>query len=234
MTVIMPCYIVTEQLIELTKNAVDSFGDVQLIIVDNASPIGGGLLRSLADVYVRNNENLGYAKAVNQGLCLAHDPFIAIANNDVRVSPNWQSVAHEVFVEPNTYSCHFRMTDYDVPFEYGNSVLYEGKERWCTSSFFVIKSSNPLLYDEEYLNSYDDWDYWHTVRSMGLKTAYTDKSCYQHLHSTTQQLIPKRSENDKRNHEYFRQKWGEYPEDLFTQLYPDQMETPYWEGFICH
>ena len=42
-SVIMPVWILNEQLIELTKNAIESFGEVTLIIVDNASPMGGGI-----------------------------------------------------------------------------------------------------------------------------------------------------------------------------------------------
>lgn len=228
---ILPCYLATDELVHLTYDALESFGDVKKIIIDNASPIAGGILRSNADIYIRNQKNLGYAKAVNQGLKLAEPGLIAIANNDVRVSPNWQEVAKEVFEEPDTYSCHFRMTDYEVPFEYGNSIVYSGKERWCTSSFFVIKSTSPHLYDENYLNSYDDWDYWTQIRSFGLRTAYTDKACYQHHHSTTQQLIPEREENNRKNREYYREKWGKYPEDWFTELYPEQMKQDYWSGF---
>ena len=231
-TVILPVYILNNDLLTLTTNAIQSFGKVNLIVVDNASPIGGGYLRSVADVYIRNKENLGYAKAVNQGLKLAKSEFIAIANNDVKVSTNWQEVAKEVFAQnDNIYSCHFRMTDYDIPFAYGDKIAVGGMERWCTSSFFVIESWKPQLYDENYFNSYDDWDYHKRVRESGLKQAYTNKACYQHKHSTTQLLIPDREENNQRNREYFKTKWGEYAEDLFAQEFPDQMKEDYQKGF---
>ena len=229
--VIMPCYIVNDKLIELTKSAIESLGKVFLIIVDNCSPLGGGYLRSKADLYIKGTENKGYAWAVNQGLKLAEGPIIAIANNDVRVSSNWQEAALEVFKKPKTYSCHFRMTDYDIPFSYGDKIYYTGKERWCTSSFFVINNKKPFLYDPKFLNSYCDWDYWERVRSWGYFTAYTNKACYQHLHSTTINLLPQHTLNNENNKEYFKQKHGEYAEVLFEQKFPDQMEVPYWEGF---
>ena len=229
-TVIMPCYIVNEELGKLTENAIQSFQQTHLIIIDNASPVGGGYLRFEADTYIRNQENLGYAKAVNQGLKLANTEYVAIANNDIRVSPNWKEVAKEVLSEKDVYSCHFRMTDYDTPFEYGNSVIYRGKERWCHGSFYVIKGE-PLLLDESYLNSYDDWDLFHRVRMSGKKQAYTDKACFQHKHSTTQQLIPEREENDRKNKEYFREKWGDYAENLFAKEFPKQMKEDYQKGW---
>lgn len=237
--VIMPCWIVNDELLKLTEEAIISFGfdqvinlSVNLIIIDNGSTMGGGLLRNYARTYIRNRENLGYAKAVNQGLKLSKNEFKAIANNDIRVSPNWQEVVHEVFSKDDKiYSCHFRMTDYDVPFAYGNTIAITGKERWCTSSFFVIKSWKPQLYDEHFLNSYDDWDYHLRTRNSGWKQAYTDKACYQHHHSFTQKLIPKRELNDFNNREYFKQKHYGYPEDLFAKEFPDQMNVSYQEGF---
>lgn len=231
-TVIMPCWLINEELVELTKNAIESLGDVNLIIVDNGSTMGGGYLRSVADTYIRNKENLGYAKAVNQGLVLAHlGSYIAISNNDIRVSSNWQEVAKQVFSEASTYSCHFRMIPYDEPFSYGDQIWYTGKERWCSSSFFVLnKEQQYFLYDEEFLNSYDDYDYWHRVRQSGSKTAYTNKASYQHKDSTSQQLRSDRAENDKKNYEYFKQKWGEYPDIMLAKEFPEQMLKP-WKPF---
>lgn len=231
MTIVLPVYLKSEELLELTRSAVESFGKATLIIIDNGSPLGGGYLRSIADIYIRNQENLGYAKAVNQGLKLSKDEFIAIANNDVRVSPNWQEVAFEILEKPDVYSCHFKMIDYEDPMVVGEKTWLTGKERWCSSSFFVIKSSQPLLYDEEFLNSYDDWDYWFRVRTKGLCTAYTNKAVYQHKHSSTSQIMPEREKVTIKNREYFKTKWGEYPEELFTKQFPEQMKINYWEGF---
>lgn len=229
--VIMPCWLVNDELIALTKSAVESLGECNLIIIDNGSPLGGGYLRSVAGVYVRNKENLGYAKAVNQGLRLSKNKLKAIANNDIRVSPGWQELAEGVLNNsPRTYSCHFRMIPYDQPFNPGTTIFFEGKERWCSSSFFVIGANEPFMYDENFLNSYDDYDYWFRVRESGWKTAYTNRAEYQHKDSTTQQLIPERSENDKKNMEYFKKKHGEYPDDQFARIYPDQMKED-WKPF---
>lgn len=232
MTVIMPCYIINERLLELTHAAVESLGKVyELIIIDDASPMGGGYLRSVSDIYIRNKTNLGYAASVNRGLRLATGELIAISNNDIRVSPNWQEVADEVFITDQIYSCHFRMTDYDVPFEYGDKIAYSGKERWCHASFFVINPKMLFFYDENYLNSFDDWDYFYSVRKSGLKTAYTDKACFQHVHTATVTLLPNHPETNHANREYFKEKWGGYPEDLFSKDYPDQMKIYYPDGF---
>lgn len=241
MNIIIPCYIINEELLQLTKNTVESLSGHDLILIDNASPLGGGYLRSVAYTYIRNTENLGYAKAVNQGLKLVSDNLVAISNNDVRPSPNWEEVARSVFRENgNTYSCHFRMINYEEPYQYGSQTVYEGKERWCTSSFFVISAAcakmeyEPLLFDEQYgIGGYEDWQYWTEVREACLYTAYTDRACYQHHHSSTQNSLDQeeRKERDKTSREYFKSKWGEYPEDRFSRLYPEQMSQEYRDGF---
>ena len=229
----MPCYIAKQELVELTKNAVESFGDVELIIIDDNSPQGGGYLRSIADIYVKNKENLGYGRSVNRGLKLATSQYIAIANNDVRISSNWQEVTEEVFSKDELiYSCHFRMTPYDEPFKYGNTIAIGGRERWCHASFFVINKAKVLFYyDEEYTNTYDDWDLFQTVRSSGLKQAYTDKAQFQHKDSSTIPYMENHGIKNKDNLEYFKDKWGMSAEELFAKDFPEQMKVNWRDGF---
>jgi len=232
--VVMPCHIMRDQHIELTKATIASLGDnINLIIIDDCSPVGGGYLRSVADIYVRNKTNLGYASSVNRGLRLSTSKQIAISNNDIRISPNWRDVTDEVFAsDPLIYSCHFRMTDYDVPFEYGDKIITSGKERWCHASFFVINRSNALFeYDETYFNTYDDWDYFQTIRTAQFKQAYTDKAQFQHVHSATIPHMVKHNERNKNNWDYFKDKWGASAEELFAKQFPDQMLISYPDGF---
>lgn len=222
MKVIMPCWIINEQLLLLTQSAIESLGDVELIIIDNGSPMGGGYLRSVASTYIRNKENLGYAKAVNQGLKLCDKgEIVAVANNDIRVSSNWQEVAKAILKNEKVGSVHFRMIGYDESFIEEKDVWYGGKERWCSSSFFVVR--NVQLYDENYFNSYDDWDFWKRMRDQGYIQAYTNIAQYQHKDSFTQQFIPNREEFDIRNREYFKKKHGGYPEDLFEKEFPGEL-----------
>jgi len=231
-SVVMPCYLATEEHKKLTEQAVASLGEVELIVVDDASPLGGGYLRSIADTYIRNKENLGYGRSVNKGIKLATYDYIAIANNDIRVSSNWQEVTKEVFQNPQCMTCHFRQTDYDVPFVYGDKVIYEGKERWCHASFFVInKKVDFYLYDEHYRNTYDDWDYFFELRKRGWKQCYTDKAAFQHVHSATIPFMEKHDEVNKENAEYFKSKWGDTAENLFTKQFPEQMSQDYQKGW---
>jgi GT2 family glycosyltransferase len=180
-----------------------------MFLVDNGSTLGGGRLRDMADVYIRLKNNLGYAKAVNLGLkaCFGSNAVI-IANNDIRVSNNYLKVAEEILEDETVGSVHFRMIGYEEPMILGEDTWTTGKERWCSSSFFIVRPTQ--FYDDNFFNSCDDWDWWLRYRKAGWKTAYTNKACYQHKDSHSQKKIPEREENDKRNRDY-----------------PDQMKLPY-------
>lgn len=236
-SVIMPCYNTNEEIYHLTEMAIDSLcqaGDIQLIIVDNGSTFAKGYLRRVADVYIRNETNQGYPKAVNQGLKEATEDVVCISNNDIRVPDNIFTLGLELLEPVKIGSLHFKMIPYTTPFTFGDGFWVTGKERWCTSSFFLIKrAAVPISgYDENYgMGGYDDYDFWHRVRHIGgWKTAYTNKSCYQHFGSWTLRNVPE-SEKHTKNMEYFVSKWGEEPDKLFQSKYPEQWKIPYLEGF---
>lgn len=225
-----------DELYDLTKRAMDTLKADEKILVDNASlkPIDGW-----ADVLIKNETNLGYPAAVNQGFKKAKGDLITVANNDIRVSPNWRQVTQEIFaVDPKIGSVHFKMIPYDEPFNLGYDTWITGKERWCHASFYVIrKEAIPEdMYFEGYdRGGYDDYDFWHRVRDInGWKQAYTNRAQFQHRDSSTYEALDKRdherSERDQKNRELYKQRHGEYPDDQFASLFPEQMKLP-WKPF---
>jgi hypothetical protein len=135
------------------------------------------------------------------------------------------------------------MIPYTSNFTFGDKVWRTGKERWCTSSFFLIKrealpsrnfecNKTEENYDENFgMGGYDDWDFWHRVRHKNKwQTIYTNMSCYQHYGSWTLSKIPEIEKSEK-NREYFKKKHGEYPEDIWNRLYSEQMKADYLQGF---
>jgi len=87
--------------LELTKSCIDSIIkntdiDYRLIIIDNASNIE--TKKHLEDLkskegqkilLVRNETNLGFIKAVNQGMRLSEAPYVCLINNDTIVTKGW-------------------------------------------------------------------------------------------------------------------------------------------------
>lgn len=87
--------------LELTKSCIDSIIentdiDYRLIIIDNASDNETKkYLEGLKDkegpriLLVRNENNLGFIKAVNQGMRISEAPYVCLINNDTIVTKGW-------------------------------------------------------------------------------------------------------------------------------------------------
>src|SRR5882724_5174804 len=66
--------------------------DYRLIFIDNGSPEFTRLepeIRRHPHLLIRNTENLGFVRAVNEGLWASVAPRIVILNNDTEVVPGW-------------------------------------------------------------------------------------------------------------------------------------------------
>ena len=232
--IVMLAFNFNEQLAELTESAIHSVRQASmgnLILVDNASEVRAGMLREYADIYIRNKENLGYPAAVNQGMALSSAPFVAISNNDIRVPSNWQEVAEDILQDKTVGSVHFRMIPYNQPFNPGNDVWVGGKERWCHCSFFVIRREAFQVYDLNYdKGGFDDYDHNFRMREKGWKQAYTNKVEFQHMDSITyrtMESVEDRAKRDLKNKEYYKSKFGEYPDDQFNLQFASQLSEPY-------
>lgn len=236
-SVILLRYDFNNELYELTQRACESIDADEKILIDNNSTVGE--IKDWADIYIKNKTNLGYCKAVNQGFKLASGDLIAVANNDIIVSGNWLEVAKEIFEkDPKVGSVHFRMLPYDEPFWFGFEDFIGGKERWCHSSFYVIRKEaipNDLYFEGYKEGGYDDYDFWHRVRDInGWKQAYTNRAAFRHKDSSTYMALDKiegnRSERDIRNREIYKNRFGEYPDVQFSNLFANQMSEP-WKPF---
>ena len=93
--IVIPNY-VTEAGRQMVVNCLASIRlysfDYRLILVDNASPDFDAIKEELAQhphLLIRNTENLGFVKAVNQGLTASTAPHVVILNNDTEVVPGW-------------------------------------------------------------------------------------------------------------------------------------------------
>ncbi len=85
------------------------FRDFEIIVVDNASKDGSReWLAAQPDVRViRNETNIGFATACNQGVRASEAPFIALLNDDTRAEPQWL----EALVEAMTQDTRCQMPD---------------------------------------------------------------------------------------------------------------------------
>jgi len=239
LSVVIPCYLIKPELVDLTKSAIYSFRQAELpewelVLVDDGSLLGSGYLKEEADTYIHHKKNQGFIKTVNDGINLARGELVAVANNDIRVAPNFYDVARDILEDPQIVSVHPRMLFYDDPIEYGIDTHATGKERWCQSSFFILKGKH--LFPENYQGTggaYEDWRYWTDLRdNEGYKTAYTTKTCFQHKDSSTTQIVGEKTKHHKDNAEVFKDEFGDYPENYFAKRYPEQMRVNWRDEFI--
>lgn len=233
--VVMLTYDFNEQLADLSQQTIFAVKQApidKLIVVDNGSEFGAGRVREHTDIYIRNKFNLGYPEAVNQGFALSTAPYVAISNNDIRVPANWMTVAEEIFAQdPKVGTVHFRMIPYDQPFNPGDNVWITGKERWCHCSFFVIRREAFQVYDLNYdKGGFDDYDHNYRMREKGWKQAYTNRVEFQHMDSITYRTMESgedRAKRDAKNKEYYKEKFGMYPDDQFNKEFSEQITLPY-------
>jgi GT2 family glycosyltransferase len=86
---------------EVTRECIDSIlrntgYPYRLIIIDNGSetPVQSYLLglkekKDLDLLLIRNDKNLGFVKAVNQGVVVSDAPYLCIMNNDTIATSGW-------------------------------------------------------------------------------------------------------------------------------------------------
>lgn len=237
LSIIIPCYIANDNLLQLTRNTLDSFRNAilpeyEVIIIDDCSPMGGGYLRSEADRYLLHKQNAGFSKSVNDGMNLARGKYVVLANNDIRVAPNFYQAAKEILdTNDKVYSVHPRMCFYDDPLVLGSNTYLSGKERWCQSSFFITRNGD-IRFPEHFIGiggAYEDWYYQCMIRKKGWQTAYTTKTCFQHKDSSTNQVIGEHSKFHTENKELFKAEFGDYPEPYFASKFSDQVQMD-WRG----
>lgn len=83
-----------EKIIENCLNSVlkQSFNDFEIIIIDNNSKDGS--IKIIEEKYknvnlIKNDKNLGFAPAVNQGISVSKGKYVVLLNNDTEVDGNW-------------------------------------------------------------------------------------------------------------------------------------------------
>ncbi|HVA38742.1 MAG TPA: glycosyltransferase family 2 protein [Candidatus Dormibacteraeota bacterium] len=104
-SIVIPLYgrcALTKQCLESVVATCEGL-DYEVILVDNASPDETPALldRLSGDVTViRNRENLGFAKACNQGWRAASGQFVVFLNNDTVATSGWLEALHRGLLEP--------------------------------------------------------------------------------------------------------------------------------------
>lgn len=217
-SIIMLCH----NKIEFTKQAMDSidmFTDdwpFEFILVDNGSTDGTqefikNSKYKMNGQYIRNESNLGFDVANNQGAKAAKGNFLCFMNNDIIAKDKWLSPLMEVFGEEKAVGVvgpkllhpgkgtiqhagviehpsglpdhvYFNMPgDYPPANERRNIFAVTG------ACFLTPKALFEQLggFDEAYYNGWEDIDYCQKVHQIGMNIIYEPKSVLYHYESRT-------------------------------------------------
>ena len=207
--------------LELTRQCLESIwqntpaDSFEVIVVDNGSTDctteflyqeqTAGRLRA-----VFNKQNLGFAKACNQGARAARGDYLVFLNNDTIVTQDWleelincakkdgsiaivgakllfpdDTVQHAGAVFNNYKKVYhiYRNFHKDHP-----AVNKEREFQTITAACMLIKKDlffKAGLFEEGYQNGFEDVDLCLTIKRLGYKIFYTPKSVVYHLESKT-------------------------------------------------
>lgn len=221
--------------------AVTGRNDYEVIIVDNGSTITdedvAGLEFNLtpseywkmADVLIRNKENLGFAPACNQGFAMARGEYVICLNNDILVWPGWLDTMINDFegnpakpnnigilmpalvldlrdarkaLEMETIDLSSHRDQFGVKAEFGS--LWMAKKD--TLNKVAQNRDGYQVFDEKFLLGMgeDRWLY-REVRMLGLETYRTHNTRVFHIGNMTIGKVKDRRDYTGTNREYLAQ-----------------------------
>lgn len=203
-------------LVELTKDFVESVqkqNNYNLILIDNGSDRPArDYLRSLVTqgiaTVIRNDENLGYIKAINQGLRLSSSPLVLFCNNDtvmpiglldkLREGARYYDIVapltNNVSNAPNRLLVSYPFATLSKLELFAKSIAKTNKNKHEAAEFVfghcmlvkkeVLESIGGL--DERFgMGNYDDLDFCERARRQGFRIGLIKYAfIYHHCHAT--------------------------------------------------
>lgn len=223
---------------ELTKDCLTALAELkdqpeyELIIVDNGSTDGTtDFLRQLSgDVRtIANEENLGFAKACNQGAAAARGKYLVFLNNDTIPQPGWlTALVAEVDSHAEVGIVGSKLLYPDGTVQHAGVVRdcarrlpYHIYKNFAAShpavnqrrEFQIVTAACLLIrralfeevegFDEEYVNGFEDADLCLKAQERGYVVVYQPRSVVIHLESQT----PGRKLHDDANVTRFLDRW---------------------------
>ncbi len=250
---------------ELTKDcltalaALDGLPDYELIVVDNGSTDGTAdfLAQLGGDVrIVTNGENVGFAKACNQGAALARGKYLVFLNNDTIPQPGWLNalvmeaegdasvgIVGSKLLYPDGTIQHagvVRDCQHFFPYHIYKSFAGEHPAVNQRREFQIVTAACLLIrhslfeevgrFDEGYLNGLEDADLCLKVRERGYQVVYQPRSVVVHLESQTSGRKMHEDSNAARFLDRWGNQWWTGDEDRYFHLDGYKLQRIYRDG----
>ena len=224
--------------LEATRECIDSIMrhtdyPYRLILIDNGSDretedyLKG--LKGTKDardlLLIRNSENLGFVKAVNQGIKASDAPYLCVMNNDTIATSGWLKEMVAVMEAHPEIGLMNPSSNTSGQFPEGTSVdAYAAglrKSRGQIQELYTFRGFCMLLkrevveklgvLDEVYHFGYfDDTDYCKRAQALGFRTARAKASYVYHRENTSFKEFKDNQELFKKNERVFFGRWGRH------------------------
>ena len=211
--------------LKLTKRCIEHIAGntrypYQLIIIDNGSqkPTEDYLKKTARDdklrvTLIRNQDNLGYVKAVNQGISVSCADYICLLNNDTEVCGQWLAELVRV-AESNSGIGIVNPGGVLKPFRKKQPPGKWKEIGFATGFCMLIKREliNKVgFFDEAFgIGFWEDTDYCRRAREAGYICASAEAACVYHLAHRTFDIFKRKRVNQlfEKNKAIFYAKWG--------------------------
>ena len=211
--------------LKLTQECIDSIirytsSSYKLIIIDNGSQAQTKeyleeLIRNnqAAVTLIRNETNLGFVKAINQGLKASHGDYVCLLNNDTKVQKGWLEELINIAQQSPKIGI---INPGGSPNSYKNKEL---KGKWVEIGFatgFCMLIKREIInkigfFDEDYeIGFWEDTDYCQRAKNADY-ICVAAKAVYVYHYSHRTFNFFQRSRVNRlfdRNKELFYSKWG--------------------------
>lgn len=183
------------------------YPEFEIVVIDNCSSDGSvEFIRSYPNIKViQNDENLGYARAINSAMEIVESEYVVFLNNDIEVEPDWlkQLISHidmkgvaalnpkilfldnKKVINAAGGSCDV----YGVGWNRGNGEVDKGQYGVVEEVFYVNGTAmltrkdiwkNVGPFDERYFLYGEDLDWCWRARLKGYKLLYVPSARIYH------------------------------------------------------
>jgi GT2 family glycosyltransferase len=223
--------------LEVTRECVDSIlkntgYPYRLIIIDNGSEaatasylLGLKEKKDLDLLLIRNDKNLGFVKAVNQGVVVSDAPYLCIMNNDTIAASGWLEEMVDVIeanpsiglLNPSSNTSGQFPGEKSIE-EYALTLKgFKGQiqELYTCRGFCMLVTKEAIkrvgLLDEIYhVGYFDDTDYCKRAQKLGYKTARAKAAYVYHKENVSFKTLKNNKDLFSDNEKIFFGRWGRH------------------------
>lgn len=210
-SVIIPIYILDDELASLTRKTLDGlkkYKDLEIIIVDNASPLDlSQEWVNKCDIYIKNSINWGNGEGWNQGYKLSHGEYIWFCDNDLNfVDPTTAQELVETLLDPKVAVA--------FPFAKNSDQTgyFEQLAGFCWMTKRAIMQEIGLISLDYGIANFEDTDFYMRCIEAGYKLCVNENTRVEHVSRATCDKVPAVRERYEINKAIYESKFGgKYP-----------------------